>query len=225
MTRRRYHEVKLGWGGDYIPRGGDAQGRIFFLDAVMRLVPQALTDLKALVVDGDDAALDAWCARWGFIATADSGADWLRATARTRELRLDGRCVMVIEDTAFDAAEGFTWNLIHEPFENFVARVKQWRDATVRRLDLRRVPTIRVPEGINERRPFEWLALYQVAGWPYSKIAEHYDDGDADDVLEPKAVQMEVRRLAKHLEIELSHGLPGRPRKTKIRTRRRGRRT
>ncbi len=214
MTGRRYREVRLGWGGDYIPPGGDAIGRIYFLDAVARLVPEALTDLTAV---DDDGAFDAWCARWGFIPTADASADWLRATARgtVQELRCGrGWFQGVVNDTVdVESAVHFSWNLIDESSEDFVARVKQVREAAVRRWNLRRVPTIRLPEGTDERRPFEWLVLYQVAGWTYPQIAEHYDAGDADELLDPKAVQMEVRRLARHLEIALRRGSPGRPRK------------
>jgi hypothetical protein len=104
--------TRLSRGGDYVPPDANVVARGLFVDAVVRLVPEALDELKVLapqlpgrnlgVVTGDsdifnqERPLRDWCLKFGFTAvpwvkgssrdgtphTAPLGADWLLELAR-----------------------------------------------------------------------------------------------------------------------------------------------
>src|SRR5688500_14341761 len=76
--------TRLSRGGDYVPPDANVVARALFIDAVTRLIPEALDELKALApqlpdqhvgsltIDAETFALERplrdWCLKYGFTA-------------------------------------------------------------------------------------------------------------------------------------------------------------
>jgi len=210
--RRRLVVVRLGEGGDYRSPDLDLRARRAFLATTERLIPEAIAELKT--VDAEDAtAVEAWCRRRGFVAVQRVGsADWLREVARATA---GGQSDHFLWTFPSEPPVMISWYPTREPEAQFDARVKRIKREVTQRLVP--VTTIRVPRGTDPGRLFEWLVLYQVAGWSYADIAARHDpDEDAADdapFVSPEAVKEAIHRLAPLVGIALRRGRRGRPKK------------
>lgn len=215
MTRKRY---RLGQGGEVRPQGGDLRARVWFLDAVSRLVPEALADLKSIAGD-DDAAIRSWCTRWRLEAHRSSDPHWPRLTVKRTLAYLRVKDAerpsapdkFVTVFSYWNTPETITWHPELETAEALRARVEKMIAASGTRADLLPAATIRPAAGTDPRRPFEWLALYQCGGLSYEQIAGRYENDEP--IVFRETVRMAVQELGPLVGLALRPSTRGRPKK------------
>ncbi len=191
-------EVPLGFGGDYVSDSTEADENAvainLFLDAVTRLVPECLSDLASIAADvperyggQGDAILNEWARRWGF-----ASRKLVRVARLTAGAIRDCRHDEWVKSGSYWCPDfprfvNPSWNPIEESEASFRARVEEY----VRQV--KATPGIVAAPTKRNLEHFEWLALHQVAGWKFTRIAEHYQD---EKGLEVSTVSRAVKETA-----------------------------
>ena len=219
-------ETRLGFGGEMVPEGPNRTALEYLLDAIRRVVPEAIEALASLADDPSvrlehdpyrrapgvyrDQPFRDWATQWGFTNP------WLRQAARRHATswrmypQYRGRYMIRIGSyfvPAFPTFANPDWNPFEETEAAYRVRVDRYIEVVKQTPGTAPVPTKRT------LHHFEWLALAQVGGLSPSEIAERYQ---TDKGMDESAIRKRVAETADLCEIKLTRKLPpGRPPKTR----------
>ena len=184
-------ETRFGIGGESVPTDPNSKAQRYFLNAVLKVAPEAVAELAALADDPNitlkpdtfvrdrslqrlDQPLLDWADLWGFTDP------WLMRVARRtaefwrRSPKYQGH--MWSHATSYFEPEFPTlaspdWNPFEEREEDYRARLDDYIEAVKQTPGTSKVPTKR------NLRHFEWLVLEHVKGLRPEQIAEHLQTG------------------------------------------------
>ena len=180
---------RFGVGGELAPPGHPAGAQWLYLEAVRRLVPEAMQALAVIALPADgaptlpEAPLRAWCQQWGFTGT-DPRHDWLLTVARRtaqwlreKEPTWPNAWVLVTSHhgPGSESIPAPHWEPDEETRDDFSARMNHYITEVERLAAQRGWTTMREKRTLDH---FDWLARYQVGKWSLANIVDYYADED-----------------------------------------------